>query len=618
MAEQGLIVRIGADIGDFVSDFAKAGDVTENFGERARGTVNDLGKLAAACAAAGAAMVAHLVREGMEAVDVQADLAKQLNTTYDSLTSLRIAAGDVGVPVEALNAASAKLNKRLGEAANGSDDAKEAFAQLGLSASELLNMGADERLQAIGERIKELGLSSAQAAALLKDFGIRGTEITNILMDGGAAIANARKEVNELGLSLSQMDVEKIQQANDQFDRIALVMEGVRNKVTAAVAPIIGELADRFTQAAKESNGFGDIVTDSMEKVALAIGFVADAFHGAHVVVKLFETGFSAVGEGFWRTLQFMMEGVTQWVDTIASGVNLAIDAFNALTNSDVVHVDLMTDSPFMQGLRNIASEATAVREKTVEELQTLAMAEMPSEGITAFFDAVRARADETAASVTAVNEALGVSAETDSVWLEQLMKKQEEEREMTAFHQETLKGMEQSFTDSITAIRFQGLSAINSFTGSSMGAQVATVAKNMAQMTQGVARESRAMFEINKVAGIANAIVNTAQGISNALSAYPPPLSFAMAALQAAAGFAQVNAIKNAQFGSGGGVAPSAVGSTAAPPVSPVGGGGQASGGTLMVEGLNAGDMFSGAAVRELAMKLSDHVRDGGTVKII
>ena len=44
-------------------------------------------------------------------------------------------------------------------------------------------------------------------------------------------------------------------------------------------------------------------------------------------------------------------------------------------------------------------------------------------------------------------------------------------------------------------------------------------------------------MFEANKVAGIANAIVNTAAGVTKALEAYPPPFNFGMAAMVAAAG---------------------------------------------------------------------------------
>ncbi len=81
--------------------------------------------------------------------------------------------------------------------------------------------------------------------------------------------------------------------------------------------------------------------------------------------------------------------------------------------------------------------------------------------------------------------------------------------------------------------------------------------------MTAGVAQNDRKMFELNKAAGIANAVINAYQGISLTLASYPAPLSFAMAAVQGVAAFAQISAIRSANFqGGGGGTTPSLAGS--------------------------------------------------------
>ncbi len=88
-------------------------------------------------------------------------------------------------------------------------------------------------------------------------------------------------------------------------------------------------------------------------------------------------------------------------------------------------------------------------------------------------------------------------------------------------------------------------------------------------KLTRGVTGESRKLFEINKIAGIANAIINTHEGISETLATYPWPLAGAMAALHAAAGFAEVSAIKSASFsgGGGGGGRPTGGGAVPVPP---------------------------------------------------
>jgi hypothetical protein len=73
--------------------------------------------------------------------------------------------------------------------------------------------------------------------------------------------------------------------------------------------------------------------------------------------------------------------------------------------------------------------------------------------------------------------------------------------------------------------------------------ARVKSIAGSLAEMTASTANSNRKMFELNKAAGITNAIINTYEGVTKALASYPPPISFAMAGAQLAAGMAQVSA---------------------------------------------------------------------------
>ena len=148
-------------------------------------------------------------------------------------------------------------------------------------------------------------------------------------------------------------------------------------------------------------------------------------------------------------------------------------------------------------------------------------------------------------------------------------------------------------------------------------------------RLTQGVAQQSKTMFRINKIAAIANAVVNTAQGVTKALSDYSPPVSFVMAALQAAAGLAQINAIKSATFSGGGtGTTPSAAGSTAVVNSTPVGGQGAspldvpgiggfgATGPTqninINIDGLPSAGPVPAEMVRELIEGINEQLGDG------
>ncbi len=171
---------------------------------------------------------------------------------------------------------------------------------------------------------------------------------------------------------------------------------------------------------------------------------------------------------------------------------------------------------------------------------------------------------------------------------------------------------------DEMKKISEQGEMSIQKFKAMSYKDQAKTIFGELANITAGVAQHNRALFEANKIAGIANAIINGYEGVSKTLAMYPFPLNVGMAAAHAAAAFAQVNAIRSTSFGGGGGgSAPSIGGSTPAPPVSPTSGGGGGDRNTRMsISGVGMNDIFTGAQVRSLIGLINDEVEDGAQLK--
>lgn len=164
-------------------------------------------------------------------------------------------------------------------------------------------------------------------------------------------------------------------------------------------------------------------------------------------------------------------------------------------------------------------------------------------------------------------------------------------------------------------SISAQGELARQAFSRMSMQNQAKTIFGELAGITAGVAQHNRALFEINKVSGIANAILNAYEGISLTLKSYPFPLNAAMAVAHGAAAFAQVSAIQSATFGGGGGSAPSIAGSTPATPVTPVSSGAAGGGPTTFVEiHSDPGGMFSEKTVRQLIERIAE-VKGGRVV---
>lgn len=163
--------------------------------------------------------------------------------------------------------------------------------------------------------------------------------------------------------------------------------------------------------------------------------------------------------------------------------------------------------------------------------------------------------------------------------------------------------------------IAAQGVLARRKFEAMNLRQQAQTIFGELANITAGVAQHNRTLFNINKVAGIANAILNAYVGISKSLAAYPMPLAAIMAGIHAAAAFAQVSAIRATTFGGGAGAAPSIAGATPATPVTPVtsgapggpGGGGQ----TTIIQ--FRGSTSDEKLIRRFVEMLNENSRDGG-----
>jgi len=180
----------------------------------------------------------------------------------------------------------------------------------------------------------------------------------------------------------------------------------------------------------------------------------------------------------------------------------------------------------------------------------------------------------------------------------------------------------EQRYADEVKKIREKNMTDMEKFTAMSYKKQAQTIFAELTNITAGVSSNNKTMFEMNKAAGIANAIVSAYEGISRTMAKYPYPISIGMAAAQAAAAFAQVRAISSQSFNGGGGAAPSLAGGTAATPVSPVAGGvpgeaGAAFGGGQVVSINLQGEVFGREQVRGLIGQINEAISDGAVLRV-
>lgn len=409
-------------------------------------SATNLGKRLAtlAAAAAGPTAMFALVRSGLSAIDTTNKLATALGGTYDEIRALQIVASDSGI--DGLEGSLNRLNRRLGAVEMNGGPAVQTLERLQLRAEDLGRMNAADRVAAIADAIKDSGMSAQEAARHLQQLGFDQANAVEMFMQGGDAIREARQEVEDFGLSISQVDAAQIENANDAMSRIGRTIESIRNAITIALAPILTEVAERFNDAARANNGFGDAAARAIEVGIRGFARVGDVIQGLRVVVKGVEAVFWGLNSVSASIIRSMMESFASFFDSVIGGVNSTINALNMLPRVEIANVDTFGQSRFMEGLRDSTAEAQQKAREVALELHELAMQPLPSDRVEEFLDAVRQRSLEAAqAVVDARAEMAGRDGgereeEIDEVHREQLRNRLERIREANMEEEELLR----------------------------------------------------------------------------------------------------------------------------------------------------------------------------------
>jgi len=513
-----LVVKLTAESAGLVKELQRSGKRTDSWSKKVRKSVNTAAKSFAVLGTAAAGALTAIVASTSKTIDAQAKFADQIGISTESLAAFNHLGELNGVTNEKMRSSLERMQKRIGEAAQGFGAANRELKRLNINAAELAAMAPEEQYAVLADRIRGMSSASERAASIAALFGREGLMLQNVVNQGAEAFEQAKKEVIAYGTAIRRVDAAKVEMANDAFTRVQAVLQGVANTITVQLAPFIKVIADRFTKATVEADGFRSTIVSGMEITLKAVGFAADAFRGLQVVWKILEVSFKTVVSIWLSEIALVDQGITAFLNKIP-GVT-------ATTNT---------------AIQEMAEASRGVLGETVEELQELVNRPMPSEGFRQFAEEVKAESQRMGEAVAA--GLIGQSEQAVEIQGSAFDAREQALKE----HHDRLKKIEK--TSALERAKFDVMTTKQ---------KTKHVLGELKSLTQGVATNSKSMFKINKIAGIANAIINTSQGVTKALASYPPPLSFAMAAAQFAAGIAQVNAIKSQSFSGGGSSAPS------------------------------------------------------------
>ncbi len=597
-----LVVGLAANGADLYREFDKSIAKSKSWSSKISSSlkIGTLGLVGMGTAAAGT--FTAMYASAAKALDPLAKLSDQIGEMPEKIIGLQHAADLTGVSNDKFNSSLARMVKGLGEAKQGTGTAAKTIEQLGLSTEGFFALSPADQFAKIADKVNDLETQQEKAAAASALFGREGLALVNTMALGSEGIAAVTEEAEQLGLTVSRIDLAKVEMANDSFSKAKKTVGAFSTALAYNAAPLVQALSDEFTEAAKQAGGFGNITQQVVLASTKAVGFMADAVHGlkmiwmgvrrvvsealngfiqaASAAAKLGETINRALGlddgvaaknnsfinefadsmskrnqelkEEFQKALLEPMpsEKIDKWVVQVFENAEIKARKIAEGAKNNIGNVDLTGDLP-----PDLNQPVNDDRSKRLEEIEAERQARQ-LEGVQNF---LMTEEEAINASYARRREIILNNTQADSDLQIELLQR---------LNARKLEELERSGEDMSASARYWG-SVITEFEQANTSERFNIGIGLFQNLLNAGTEHSKKIFKLNQMAGIANAVISTAQGMAKALGDWGWPLGPVFAGYIAATGLLQIQKIKSAKFGGGAGAGASSGGGGAS--ISPV-----------------------------------------------
>lgn len=607
-----IALKIGGDTSKLNDALSQGSKKIDQFVAKAKKMSAPYEKAAKRAAAVGAAVVgaaggiAAFTKSAANSSRELQNFTRVANTTTTEFQALAMGAEQYGISNEKLADQLKDVNDRVGDfLSTGGGPMADFFENIapkvGVTAEQFQKLSGPQALQLYISSLEKAGVNQQQMTFYLEAMASDLTNLSPLFADNGRAIEENRRKIDSLGLTISGLDHAQLNELNKTFSVMKTQANNAKIIIGAKLAPWITEMSNRLLTAGNSSMDFGDAVEDSFSKAMKVAGFLGDMLHTTKGIFLGIQLVAESAGSAIMTVFELAAKAVSQYfIDPIIADINRVITHLNKIKGIDLDTLDFTRNSESMQKFEQMASASRERISQLRGELHNFLSGPMPSDGVEQMMANVEER---TARMKLLVQDGiLGGNEEEREETIAKLDENLQRVNETHAQHQERLAGLFQ-----------RGQQDQNTWDELTMRNKVQVISGALTSITSGVAQHNKKLFQLNKVAAIAEAVINAYKGISLTMSTYPYPYNLALSAAHAAAAFAQINAIRSQSFNGGGrGMAPTQTGTTPQV-VTQAGDSGGGSDQMLRVEAFDTNALFTGGVMRNLAETIGEHVRNGG-----
>ena len=311
------------------------------------------------------------IKDKLDWADNLAKTARQAGLTVESLSGLQYASNQLGVSGDAMAAAMAKFNRRMGDfAQRGSGAAKNALESLGVPQADLNEKWTtgDERFNGILEALMKVEDPAVRAKNAFDIGGIALEKLVTNIGPPTEGFNKLRQEAVQVGAAISTEFAEKAERVNDKMDKLGKTFGAIGIQIAEKLLPRLEPLIDKLLANAP----------------AIVDGVVA-AFDGFMVVLD----AIMPIIEALWPIIELMFKVLKAGFDLVAPVIKEFAPKLQAMVEK-VTEILSALPEFFKEKWDLIVTTMTDTKEKIKEQIEKIVQffSEMP-ETITGHFQAI-------------------------------------------------------------------------------------------------------------------------------------------------------------------------------------------------------------------------------------
>lgn len=272
-----------------------------------------------------------LIKDSIELGDNINVLSRSLGASTEALSQYRYAAKLSNVEFETLTKTWETMQRNIGMAAMGTGRAKDYIKNLGIDAKEFAKLAPEQQFEQLADKLMAIQNPGERAAYAFRILGAEYRKILPMMEGGSASMKALREEADRLGLTITRDMAAKMDNANDQIDKVKMAFSGLGLILATQLAPVILRVGEAFLSAVQWIRDHQDALA-AVAKLVMAGGALVLGFRALSIGVAAAEVAFVASTKALKIfLLAFAISPVTA-LTTALNGVSLsAVAATGAL-----------------------------------------------------------------------------------------------------------------------------------------------------------------------------------------------------------------------------------------------------------------------------------------------